>query len=95
GQKVKIKVTKADPELREIDFELIPDPNLEVKADENALKKGKRKGRNDKRSSRGPAKKDGKGSAEKGKKHTGSKPKKAKPFYKDVAKKNGKKKKKK
>ncbi|MER2181055.1 MAG: ribonuclease R [Desemzia incerta] len=95
GQKVKIKVTKADPELREIDFELIPDPNLEVKADENALKKGKRKGRNDKRSSRGPAKKDGKGSGEKGKKRTGSKPKKAKPFYKDVAKKTGKKKRKK
>jgi len=78
--------------LREIDFELIPDPNLEVKADENALKKGKRKGRNDKRSSRGPAKKAGKGSAEKGKKHTGSKPKKLNLSIKMLLKKPGRKK---
>ncbi|MBM6615709.1 ribonuclease R [Desemzia sp. RIT804] len=94
GQKVKIKVTKADPELREIDFELIPDPNLEVKVDPNQDKKGKRKGQDPKRSSKEQPRRRKKTSSEKEKKSPENKTKKSNPFYKDVVKKKGKKKRK-
>ena len=92
GQKVKIKVTKADPELREIDFELIPDPELEVKADPKQLKKGNRKKRDSKPSSTEPRKRGRKPVTGKGKTGSGDKEKKNQGFYKDVVKKKGKKK---
>lgn len=92
GQKVKIKVTKADPELREIDFELVPDPELEVKEDPKQVRKGNPKKRDARSSSKESNRRGKRPSTEKGKKDSGSKPKKNQPFYKDVAKKKGKKK---
>lgn len=95
GQKVKIKVTKADPELREIDFELIADPELEVKVDPSQTQKGKHKKTDTKRSSKEQPRRGKRTASEKNQKSSGNKSKKNQPFYKDVVKKKGKKKSKK
>lgn len=97
GQEVKVKVTKADAELREIDFELIPDPELERKLDPSQRKRGKKapRNRNDRRANKDSSRGGKKGGSDKGKKKPGKAPKKNKPFYKDVAKKKGNKKRKK
>lgn len=93
GQEVKIKVTKADAELREIDFELVPDPTLERKLDPSEQKKrGKKHQKNPhsrRHSSNDPSKGGKKESAGKGKPKPGQAPKKNQPFYKEVAKKKG------
>lgn len=79
GQKVKIKVTKAEPETREIDFELLSAeevPALELPH------KQKRSKQNQKRTSRKPKGKDNREGSQ------GKKKKKGRaPFYKKVAKK--------
>ncbi|WP_034538223.1 ribonuclease R [Carnobacterium inhibens] len=91
GQKVKVKITKADPETREIDFELVPDPDApkydgpkrstQGRGRGNSQRRGKENGSRDSFSAYKPK------SKEKDKK-------KSKPFYKDVAKKKKPKKKK-
>ena len=95
GQKVKIRVTKANPETREIDFELIPDPDAPKADSFSQLKKSENKDKK-KTGNRVPDRnKQTKGASHKkggyqGKdtKATHSKDTKSnKPFYKDVAKK--------
>jgi ribonuclease R len=94
GQKVVIKVEKADPETREIDFELISSEDVApVELDKNAKANSRGGGRNrdDRRkSNRGKGQKGRKGNRDevvpfaKDKKKKGGK----KPYYKSVAKKN-------
>lgn len=97
GQKVKIKVTKADPETREIDFELIPDPDAPKADSFPQLQKNGTQHKN-----KGSKPKPGQGASKnpkekqsyRNKETKRSKDKKKnKPFYKDVAKKNSVKKK--
>ena len=86
-----MKITKADPETREIDFELVPDPDApkydgpkrstQGRGRGNSQRRGKENGSRDSFSAYKPK------SKEKDKK-------KSKPFYKDVAKKKKPKKKK-
>ena len=95
GQKVKIRVTKANPETREIDFELIPDPDapkadsfsqLKKSGDKEKKKTGNRMPDRNKQSKGASHKKGGYQGKET--KATHSKDtKNNKPFYKDVAKK--------
>ncbi|WP_034551132.1 ribonuclease R [Carnobacterium funditum] len=102
GQKVEIRVTKANPETREIDFELIPDPDapkadsfsqLKKSGDKDKKKTGNRKPDKYKQSKGSTNKKTG--YQDKDTKNTNSNDKKKnKPFYKDVAKKGKPKKKK-
>ena len=93
GQKVKIRVTKANPETREIDFELIPDPDAPKADSFSQLKKNGDKKKTGNRmpdrntQSKGSSHKKG-SYQDKDNKVTHSKDKKKnKPFYKDVAKK--------
>ncbi|SEL29897.1 RNAse R [Carnobacterium iners] len=95
GQKVKIKVTKANPETREIDFELIPDPDapkadsftqLKKSDDKDKKKSGNRKPDRQKQS-KGPLNKKTSYPAKDSKNTNSTDKKKNKPFYKDVAKK--------
>lgn len=118
GQKVVIKVTKADPVTREIDFELISAEELAEKDKVDIQKRERRGGgrerggRDRDRQSRGKGKPSGrkqgrdtkqlkvklnskpKAHTDRDEKYSKSKKKKVKkPFYKEVAKKKGKKKK--
>ncbi|SIN97734.1 RNAse R [Carnobacterium alterfunditum] len=78
GQKVKVKITKADPETREIDFELVPDPDAPKYEGPKHLVKGRGRENSQRR---------GKESTSSYKpKQDGSSKKKSKPFYKDAAK---------
>ena len=81
GQQVKIKVVKADPETREIDFELVSAETVTERIE--IPKKNNGKGKQRKQSD----KKQGERSFEKNKKNKSSKNKKQ-PFYKSVAKKS-------
>lgn len=64
GQKVKVKVMKADPEIREIDFELIPDPNGPKVEESFKAKSGKKRKSSQKASSSANGKKPERYSAE-------------------------------
>ncbi|MGB6178544.1 ribonuclease R [Carnobacterium sp.] len=95
GQKVKIKVTKANPETREIDFELIPDPDapkadsysqLKKSGDKDKKKSGDRRPDRNKQAKESMAKKSSRQDKDTKNSHSKDK-KKNKPFYKDVAKK--------
>lgn len=86
GQKVKIKVDKADPETREIDFEFLEAEEVE------RIEAPKQKKRPDKRNKRGSDRKEGDKKPFSQKKN---KKKGKKPFYKEVAKKKKSKKQKK
>lgn len=95
GQKVKIKVTKANPETREIDFELIPDPDapkadsysqLKKSGDKDKKKSGDRRPDRNKQAKGSMAKKSSRQDKDTKNSHSKDK-KKNKPFYKDVAKK--------
>ncbi|MEK6189782.1 MAG: ribonuclease R [Carnobacterium alterfunditum] len=77
GQKVKVKITKADPETREIDFELVPDPDAPKYDGPKPLVKGRGRENSQRR---------GKESSSYKPKQDGSSKKKSKPFYKDAAK---------
>ncbi|SFH68244.1 ribonuclease R [Pisciglobus halotolerans] len=96
GQPVKVRLTKADTDTREIDFELLPDPHQEKASkgqmpDRQAKHQGRRKGqKNGDRNQHHEHKNKSKNN----RKNTKSKHKKGKPFYQDVAKKKGKKKRK-
>jgi ribonuclease R len=89
GQKVRIRVEKADPETREVDFEL-----LEAEEVTKLEAPKKRQGKQKSRSNRGDSRKNKskKNSFEKGYKKKG---KGKKPFYKEAVKKKKKKSKKK
>ena len=83
GQRVKVKVTKADPETREIDFQL-----LEAEEIEPIERKNPKKGRKDKRPRRGQKDQSHRGKPERSaetKKGKG-KNKGKKPFYKGAKK---------
>lgn len=86
GQKVKIKVTKADPETREIDFELLEAE--EIPALELSKQNSTRRRNQDKRSKKAPNRNQNtnKPNQYKDKKQT-KKKKGKKPFYQSVAKK--------
>ncbi|MCA9766188.1 MAG: ribonuclease R [Carnobacterium sp.] len=95
GQKVTIKVTKANPETREIDFELIPDPDapkadsftqLKKSNDKDKKKSGNRKPDRQKQA-KGSVNKKTRYPAKESKNASSDDKKKNKPFYKDVAKK--------
>ncbi|WP_192987610.1 ribonuclease R [Carnobacterium mobile] len=91
GQKVKIKVMRADPETREIDFELVPDPNApKIDSIPQLKKDGKphKKKTGNREKNQGSKDKDKKKTPYRNKESKSAKDKKkAKPFYKDVAKK--------
>ena len=73
GQKVRIKVVKADPETREIDFELVAAEEVEkLQAPKHNLEK--KQGKRFEQTGKGKSKKAGK-------------VKKKKPFYKGIKKK--------
>lgn len=86
GQKVRVKVVKADPETREIDFELISAE--EVTSIQNSQQPSRRKRRQE---TKGKKQESVNHSQKSDGKHLkGKKKKKTKPFYKQVAKKKGK-----
>lgn len=102
GQKVKIRVTKANPETREIDFELIPDPEapkadsfpqLKKSGEKNKKKTGNRQSDKNKQSKDSSSRKKNNQGKDNPSRNAKDK-KKNKPFYKDVAKKGKPKKKK-
>ena len=84
GQKVKVKITKADPETREIDFELVPDPNAPKYDGPKRSTKGRGRGNSQTRGKDSGSKEKFSSYKPKGKE---SSKKKSKPFYKEVAKK--------
>lgn len=84
GQPVKVRLTKADVETREIDFELIPDSNEKKSSKQDKQKqnsKDQKKGTNHKKQS-----------AQSNQGKNSKRSKKGKPFYKEAMKKNNKKK---
>jgi ribonuclease R len=92
GQKVRIKVVKADPETREIDFELVAAEEVEKlqapkanKRNNNQKNEASRRGKKQ----RNPEKNQGKRFEQsgKGKPKKAGKVKKKKPFYKGIKKK--------
>ena len=89
GQKVRIRVAKADPETREIDFELIEAETVET------LSMDSNKNRRQRRSQKQPEKKENKPKAQQKDRQSNkqkNKPKKGKaPFYQGAPKKKGKK----
>lgn len=92
GQKVRIKVTRADPETKEIDFELLDAESVE--RIEIPKKKNKMSGKNENKRPKNLMKKENfDGKQKKGKKNKQNK-KNKKPFYKEISKKKKMKKKK-
>ena len=91
GQKVRIKVTKSDPETREIDFELLEAeeiPSLEVPSNNRRDKRRKPTGgRNNHKTSEKHYSKNSKNVENKNNEKGKKKKKGKKPFYKSVAKK--------
>ncbi|AXG37447.1 ribonuclease R [Enterococcus gilvus] len=91
GQKVRIKVTKSDPETREIDFELLEAeeiPSLEVPSNNRHDKRRKPTGgRNNHKTSEKHYSKNSKNVENKNNEKGKKKKKGKKPFYKSVAKK--------
>ena len=94
GQKVKIRVTKANPETREIDFELIPDPEAPKADSFPQLKKSGEKDKKKTGNRQSDKNKQTKDSSNRKTNNQGKDKKKNKPFYKNVAKKGKPKKKK-
>ena len=92
GQKVRIKVVKADPETREIDFELVAAEEVEkLQAPKANKRNNHQKNEANRRGKKqhNPEKKQGKRFEQtgKGKSKKAGKVKKKKPFYKGIKKK--------
>lgn len=81
GQQVKVRVTKADPETREVDFELVDAQKVELDAPKKQQNRKQRRKKQEDVPTKKKSKKDKKGK-NKGKK----------PFYKDAPKRTKKKK---